>query len=311
MKGWVKISRDIINWEWFDTPGMVQLFIYILVKANYTDKEWHDMTIRRGQMVTSVAKICADTGLSTQVVRTCLNRLKMANTITINATNKYTIVTINRYDDYQAYDACDYDEDNEQNNKQITSEQQANNKQITTTKEKEERKNNNNTHTDYLLETLSRTRANTQDSVTRTEVVMHNTHTDYLLETLSRTRANTQDSVTRMAAAAEVVMQRVRTNEDDRKRYESLTNVDRGFIFFWARYPQLMMLFEESLSYHDFIYINERYEVSDIQRVIEAMANKLPIKEKRLGSFLATFKQWAVSDYQIAEKKRLGNPKYA
>ena len=270
MKGWVKISRDIINWEWFDTPGMVQLFIYILVKANYTDKEWHDMTIRRGQMVTSVAKICAD------------NRLKSSNAITISTTNKYTIVTINRYDDYQAYDACDYDDDNEQNNKQITSEQQTNNNQITTTKEKEERKNNNN-----------------------------NTHTDYLLETLSRTRANTQDSVSRMAEAAEEVMLRVRTNEDDKKRYESLTNVDRGFIFFWSRYPQLMGLFEESLSYRDFIYINERYEVSDIQRVIEAMANKLPIKEKRLGSFLTTFKQWAVSDYQIAEKKRLGNAKYA
>lgn len=281
MRGWVKISRDIINWEWFDTPGMVQLFIYILVKANYTDKGWHDMTIRRGQMVTSVAKICADTGLSTQVVRTCLNRLKSTNTITIATTNKYTIVTINRYDDYQAYDACDYDEDNEQNNKQITSEQQTNNNQITTTKEKEERKNNNNTHTDFLLEILA------------------------------RTRANTQDSVTRMAAAAEEVMQRVRTNEDDKRRYELLTNVDRGFIFFWAQYPQLMRLFEESLSYRDFVYINERYEVSDIQRVIEAMANKLPIKEKRLGSFLTTFKQWAVSDYQIAEKKRLGNPKYA
>lgn len=281
MKGWVKISRDIINWEWFDVPGMVQLFIYILVKANYTDKEWHDMTIRRGQMVTSVAKICADTGLSTQVVRTCINRLKSTNTITITATNKYTIVTINRYDDYQAYDACDYDDDNDQNNKQLTNEQQTTNKQLTTTKEYKERENNNNTHTDYLLETLS------------------------------RTRANTQDSVSRMAEAAEEVMLRVRTNEDDKKRYESLTNVDRGFIFFWSRYPQLMRLFEESLSYHDFLYINERYEVSDIQRVIEAMANKLLIKEKRLGSFLATFKQWAASDYQIAEKKRLGNAKYA
>lgn len=282
MKGWVKISRDIINWEWFDVPGMVQLFIYILVKANYTDKEWHDMTIRRGQMVTSVAKICADTGLSTQVVRTCLNRLKSTNTITITATNKYTIVTINRYDDYQAYDACDYDDNNEQNNKQITSEQQTNNNQITTTKEKEERKNNNN-----------------------------NTHTDYLLEILSRTRANTQDSVSRMAEAAEEVMRRVYENATDKSRWEALTNVDRGFIFFWSRYPQLMAIFEESLSYRDFCYINERYEVSDIQRVIEAMANKLPIEKKRLGSFLTTFKQWAVSDYQIAEKKRLGNAKYA
>lgn len=279
--GWIKISRDIINWEWFDTPGMVQLFIYLLVKANYTDREWHDMVVKRGQMVTSVAKISADTGLSTQVVRTCINRLKSTNTITTETTNKYTIVTINRYDDYQSYDACDFGEDNKQLTNELTSEQQATNKQLTTTKEYKERENNNNTHTDYLLETLS------------------------------RTRANTRESVTRMAEAAEEVMLRVRTNKDDRSRYEALTNVDRGFILFWAQYPQLMSIFEESLSYRDFCYINERYEVSDIKRIVEAMANKLPIKEKRLGSFLATFKQWAVSDYQIAEKKRLGNPKYA
>lgn len=280
--GWIKISRDIINWEWFDTPGMVQLFIYLLVKANYTDREWHDMVVKRGQMVTSVAKISADTGLSTQVVRTCINRLKSTNTITTETTNKYTIVTINRYDDYQSYDACDFDGDEKELTDKLTNEQQTTNKQLTTTKEYKERENNNN-----------------------------NTHTDYLLETLSRTRANTRESVSRMAEAAEEVMLRVRTNKDDRSRYEALTNVDRGFILFWAQYPQLMSIFEESLSYRDFCYMNERYEVSDIKRIVEAMANKLPIKEKRLGSFLATFKQWAVSDYQIAEKKRLGNPKYA
>ena len=240
------------------------------------------MVIKRGQMVTSVAKISADTGLSTQVVRTCINRLKSTNTITTETTNKYTIVTINRYDDYQSYDTCDFGEDNKQLTSEITNEQQTTNKQLTTTKEYKERENNNN-----------------------------NTHTDFLLETLSRTRANTRESVTRMAEAAEEVMLRVRTNKDDRSRYEALTNVDRGFILFWAQYPQLMSIFEESLSYRDFCYMNERYEVSDIKRIVEAMANKLPIKEKRLGSFLATFKQWAVSDYQIAEKKRLGNPKYA
>lgn len=279
--GWIKISRDIINWEWFDTPGMVQLFIYLLVKANYADREWHDMVVRRGQLVTSVAKISADTGLSTQVVRTCLNRLKSTNTITTKTTNKYTIVTINRYDDYQSYDAYDLGVDNNQTNKRPTNDQQTNNKQLTTTKEIKERENNNNTHTEYLLEFLS------------------------------RTRANTRKGISQMSEAAGEVMLRVRTNEDDRSRYEALTNVDRGFILFWAQYPQLMSIFDESLSYRDFCYINERYEVSDIQRVIEAMANKLPIKEKRLGSFLATFKQWAASDYQIAEKRRLGNPKYS
>lgn len=279
--GWIKISRDIINWEWFDTPGMVQLFIYLLVKANYADREWHDMVIRRGQLVTSVAKISADTGLSTQVVRTCINRLKSTNTITIKTTNKYTIVTINRYDDYQSYDACDLGVDNNQTNKQITNDQQTNNKQLTTTKEIKEREKDNNTHTEYLLEFLS------------------------------RTRANTPDSVQRMAEAAQEIMRRARENAADKSHYDALTNVGRGFILFWAQYPQLMSIFEESLSYRDFCYINERYEVSDIQDVIEAMANKLPTQKMRLGSFLLTFKQWARGDYQIAEKRRLGNAKYA
>jgi hypothetical protein len=114
-----------------------------------------------------------------------------------------------------------------------------------------------------------------------------------------------------MTEAAQEIRRRARENAADKSHYDALTNVGRGFILFWSQYPQLMSIFEESLSYRDFCYISERYEVSDIQRVIEAMANKLPIKGKRLGSFLATFKQWAISDYQIAEKKRLGNPKYA
>ena len=100
-------------------------------------------------------------------------------------------------------------------------------------------------------------------------------------------------------------------SEEDRVAYQALSNIERGFIIFWGNHPHLMEMFDSSLNYSDFVWINDRYEVSDIQRVIEAMANKLPIERKRLGSFLATFKQWAVSDYQIAEKKRLGNPKYA
>ena len=100
-------------------------------------------------------------------------------------------------------------------------------------------------------------------------------------------------------------------SEEDRVAYQALSNIERGFLIFWGNHPHLMEMFDTSLNYSDFVWINDRYEVSDIQRVIEAMANKLPIERKRLGSFLATFKQWAVSDYQIAEKKRLGNPKYA
>jgi hypothetical protein len=50
--------------------------------------------------------------------------------------------------------------------------------------------------------------------------------------------------------------------------------------------------------------------MDDFKRVVGAMANKLPMDGTRLGSFETTFGIWASQDYQIQEKKRLGNPKY-
>jgi DnaD/phage-associated family protein len=102
------------------------------------------MTIERGQVVTSVARIAQDTRLSTQVVRTCLNRLKSTNEITSESTSKYTIITISKYDTYQDGSDDDNEEDNKEINKQITNEQQTNNKQITTNKNEKNDKNEKN-----------------------------------------------------------------------------------------------------------------------------------------------------------------------
>ena len=71
-----------------------------------------------------------------------------------------------------------------------------------------------------------------------------------------------------------------------------------------------MEMFDESLSLPIFKKLVAAYELDDIKRVIDAMANKLPMDGTRLGSFETTFGIWASQDYQIQEKKRLGNPKY-
>ena len=74
-------------------------------------------------MVTSVAALVEFTGLTTQQVRTALKNLQSTKEITIKTTNKYSIITICKYEQYQTFDT------NEQqtNNKQITNEQQTNN----------------------------------------------------------------------------------------------------------------------------------------------------------------------------------------
>ena len=122
--GWIKLHRKILDWEWFTSPSTLQLFIYLLLRANKEDKKWRGILIKRGQLVTSVATISEETKLSTQQVRTSLNRLKSTNEITSKTTNKFTLVTVCKYESYQLY------EEVEQQTKQQALQQHKNNKNI-------------------------------------------------------------------------------------------------------------------------------------------------------------------------------------
>lgn len=101
MGGWIKIYDKLLDWEWHDDPAMFSLWIHLLLLANYEDKKWHGITIKRGQFVTSRSSLSDRTGLSERQIRTCLARLRDSQQIVTKSTNKYTIVTICNYEDYQ------------------------------------------------------------------------------------------------------------------------------------------------------------------------------------------------------------------
>lgn len=125
--GWIKMFRRFLEWEWYDQTSMVRLFLHILLKANYEDKKWHGVVIKRGQFVTSFANLSAETGLSLQVVRSCLDKLQRTGEVNKQSTSQYTIITVCKYADYQQIE----DVEQKTNNIQITSEQQASNKRVT------------------------------------------------------------------------------------------------------------------------------------------------------------------------------------
>lgn len=126
--GWIKIHRSILNWEWWDDHNTTRLFLYCLLEANHEDKKWHGENIERGTFITSLSHLSQNTGLSTQQIRTSLERLISTNEITKKTTNKLTKITICKYDIYQ-----DVQQAEQQAEQQAI--QQTNNKQITTTKE--------------------------------------------------------------------------------------------------------------------------------------------------------------------------------
>lgn len=132
---WIKLHTKFLEWEWADKANMVSLFVHLLLMANYKDKEWHGITIHRGQLVTSYDKLSASTGLSIRSLRTCLAKLEETGEIVRKATKQFTTITICKYDSYQDF--------NQTSDKQPTNERQTSDKQPTTTTEYIERKNNN------------------------------------------------------------------------------------------------------------------------------------------------------------------------
>lgn len=133
MEGWVKLFRKFKEWEWYRDSNTKDLFIEIILTANFENKKWQGQIIHRGELVTSIEKIGNEIGLTRQQTRTSLNKLKSTNEITIQSNKHFTLIKVNKYNEYQ------------ESTNQITIKEPSDNHPITTTKEyKNKRINNTN-----------------------------------------------------------------------------------------------------------------------------------------------------------------------
>ncbi len=117
---WVKLYREFLDWEWFHKSEMVHLFVWLLLKANTTERSSQGRTIARGELVTTFKEMREETKISYQTLRTCIERLKSTNEITTKSTNKNTIITICNYERYQQRISEINEQTNEQTNEQST-----------------------------------------------------------------------------------------------------------------------------------------------------------------------------------------------
>lgn len=119
MSGWVKIYREILEWEWYGDHNTSRLFLHLLLRANHKENKWRGTTIPCGSVLTGRTALAKETGMTEQQIRTSLDKLKSTNEITIKPTNKYSIIAIRNWDHYQ--------QDNQQTTAQITNNQPASN----------------------------------------------------------------------------------------------------------------------------------------------------------------------------------------
>ncbi len=92
--GFIMLNRVIADWEWYTDVNTAHLFIHCLLKSNYSDKKWQGISINKGEFITSIEKLAAETGLTISKVRTSIKKLKSTNAITMEATSRYSLIRI-------------------------------------------------------------------------------------------------------------------------------------------------------------------------------------------------------------------------
>lgn len=126
-----------------------------MLKAGYEKKKtiygFQEIELEPGQFIFGRKKAAEDTGLTERSIRTCLKLLEKSGNVTIETTNKFSIITVVNWGLYQDNQL----ENDQQNDQQVTSKRPTSDQQVTTNKNnKNVRKKEKNIYTAQAREIL-------------------------------------------------------------------------------------------------------------------------------------------------------------
>jgi len=139
-RGYIKLWRKITEWEWYQDSKITHLFIHLLLSANHQDNNWKGLSIKRGQILVGRKELSEKLGISEQSIRTCINKLKSTSEITTKSTNRYTLITLVNFEQYQPSEI----KPTNKSTNSLTNNQPTTNQQLTTNKNDKNDKNDKN-----------------------------------------------------------------------------------------------------------------------------------------------------------------------
>ena len=137
LNGFIFLDRKFLTWRWYNDPDVKSLFLHLLLTANFEDTEFENIELKRGQVKTTISELCFYLKQTPAQIRANKTKLESTGEIASKTTNKYSIITIVKYDIYQTKnnennkqnDKQNSSQNNKQDSKQTTNKQQTNNKQ--------------------------------------------------------------------------------------------------------------------------------------------------------------------------------------
>lgn len=129
--GFAKIPNDLTEWAWFNDNNTLAVYIRLILGAAWRDREYKNVYLKRGQIVTTIPQIAEQSNLTVQQVRTVIDRLKSTGKITVERTSKFSIITLNEYDCdtvYNSQDSSPTTDNQQSDNRQSTDKQRTGNR---------------------------------------------------------------------------------------------------------------------------------------------------------------------------------------
>lgn len=103
--GFVSIHRKIKDTSFYKDSEAVHLFLHLILSANHADTvldtDYGQMMIKRGQMISSAAKLERETGISIDRIKYLLKKFKKESAINTKSPGKFTVITITNYGEFQ------------------------------------------------------------------------------------------------------------------------------------------------------------------------------------------------------------------
>jgi hypothetical protein len=103
--GFIVLHRKILNHPLWKHSSLSHLFMHLLLKASHSDQEFifngESMTLKRGQVIIGRFALAKELGQKAGSLRNRCQTLAKMGIITIKSNNKFSLITIVKYSQYQ------------------------------------------------------------------------------------------------------------------------------------------------------------------------------------------------------------------
>jgi len=149
MEGAILISRALIDSEVFASEKLLKIWIWLLIKANFRERQvpikigagQSVVTIKRGQLLFGRLSAENELFIDGSTIYKCIKKLETLKNIEIKSNSHYSIITICNYDHYQ-----------DMNSYKVAAKRQPRNKQVTATEQPSNTPNNDNKENNVYTE---------------------------------------------------------------------------------------------------------------------------------------------------------------